>query len=457
MKKLFFFISVCLFLLVSCEPEPILSLDKESIDFSAEGGTQTIAVTANNVWNVVQPNTQTFFTVSPQGGEGNGSFTVTVQPNTTAANRDGQVVVTCTSRNISMTKTLRISQVCPAGRASLKIDEITPFDEGTKTMAAEGAVVKLTLTANAPWKLSCTPADVTLDRKDGQAGTFPITATVPACPDLEGRTITFSLSCMTSSGGIQESFSVKQAGGLLSYGGETYHAVKMKDGKWWMAENLRYVPSGYTPSSDPGNVQAGVYYPVVYDAANAAAVFSTADADIKANGYLYQSEVALGLKVGDITSEDQAMALEGARGLCPEGWHVPTRAEYVNLVGKSVGATTNTEAPYYDGSNGSLVMLNADGFNILPCGAVTINDVTKTSGSLMGALKGYERIASGFYCGSSFASVTYNTKEDPSSGIKNLMFTGLMPMTNKASEAEFTCNGSSLGFRSAASLRCVKD
>jgi uncharacterized protein (TIGR02145 family) len=196
---------------------------------------------------------------------------------------------------------------------------------------------------------------------------------------------------------------------------------------------------------------------VTYDAANASAVFSTAAADIAAQGYLYQSEVALGLKVGDITTEEQAKALEGTRGICPEGWHVPTRAEYVNLVGKSVGATTNAEAPYYDGSNGSIVLLNADGFNIQPWGAVTINDVTKTTGTLMGVLKGYEWIASGFYCGSSFASVTYNTKDDPSSGIKNLMFTGLMPMTNKATEAEYTCNGSSLGFRTAASLRCVKD
>ena len=37
------------------------------------------------------------------------------------------------------------------------------------------------------------------------------------------------------------------------------------------------------------------------------------------------------------------------------------------------------------------------------------------------------------------------------------MFTGFMPMTNKATEAEYTCNGSSVGFRTAASLRCVKD
>ena len=457
MKKLFPFLALYLFLFAACEPEPILTLDKESIEFSADGGTQTISVTANNVWSVMQPNMQTFFTVSPLSGEKTGYFTVKVDPNATAVNREGQVTVTCTSRDITISKTLKITQVCPAGHATCHIDEIVNFDENAKTMSAEGAIIKMTVTANAPWKISCASSDVTLDATSGEAGTSAVNATVPACPVFEGRAVTFSFSCKTASGGIEESFSIAQAGGLVVYGGETYHAVKMKDGKWWMAENLRYVPSGLTPSADLGNVSAGVYYPVTYDAANASAVFSTAAADIAAQGYLYQSEVALGLKVGDITTEEQAKALEGTRGICPEGWHVPTRAEYVNLVGKSVGATTNAEAPYYDGSNGSIVLLNADGFNIQPWGAVTINDVTKTTGTLMGVLKGYEWIASGFYCGSSFASVTYNTKDDPSSGIKNLMFTGLMPMTNKATEAEYTCNGSSLGFRTAASLRCVKD
>lgn len=34
MKKLFFLLAACLFILPSCEPDPVLSLDKSSIEFS---------------------------------------------------------------------------------------------------------------------------------------------------------------------------------------------------------------------------------------------------------------------------------------------------------------------------------------------------------------------------------------------------------------------------------------
>ena len=451
MKKFFVILAAGLFLFAACEPAPVLSVSPTALEVSADGCSQSISVTANNVWEVI-PDNSGIITVSPTSGTGNGFFTLTVKPNTTASFLSASVSVVCTSRGETARQTVSVSQLCKAGSASLKVDEIVDAD-GKKVPAA-GGLIKMTVTANAPWTLSCEESDVKLSATSGDNGSTAVVATVPANPGLEDRGINFKLSCKTAAGGVDISSVVGQAGGLV-YAGETYKVKKMKDGKWWMTENLRYVPEGMTPSSDAGNVKAGVYYPLVYE--NGAAAFTTSSADIKERGYLYQSEVALGLKVGDITTEEQAKALEGKRGICPEGWHVPTKAEIVNLVGKSVGATTNTEAPYYDGANGSIVKLNEDGFNMHPWGAVTINDVTKTTGTLMGALKGYEWLASGFYCGSSFASITYNTKDDPESGIKNVMFTGFMPMTNKATEAEYTCNGSNVGFRSAASLRCVKD
>ena len=454
MKKFIVILAAGLFLFAACEPAPVLSLSPTDLEFSEAGGSQSITVTANNVWSVI-PDNSGIVSVSPASGTGNGYFTITVKPNTTASFLSASVSVVCESRGETARQTVSITQSCPAGHASIKIDEIV--DANGKKVSAAGGLIKMTVTANAPWTLSVEPSDVKLSATSGGDGSTAVQATVPANPGLDDRGINFKLSCHTTAGGVDISAVVGQAGGEFVYAGETYHAVKMKDGKWWMSENLRYVPEGITPSDDVSNVTAGVYYPLVYDTEKAAAAFSTAAADIRKQGYLYQSEMALGLKVGDITSEDQARALEGTRGICPEGWHVPTKAEIVNLVGKSVGATTNPDAPYYDGANGSIVMLNADGFDIFSWGAVTINDVTKTSGTLMGALKGYEWLASGFYCGSSFASVSYNVKDDPASGIKNLMFTGFMPMTNKATEAEYTCNGSSVGFRTAASLRCVKD
>ena len=236
----------------------------------------------------------------------------------------------------------------------------------------------------------------------------------------------------------------------LEYGGEIYGIAKMADGKTWMTENLRYVPEGYVPGSDLNKVDSGVYLPVVV--ADGKAAFSSDKADIKRQGYLYQSEVALGLNVGDLKSVQDAMALEGAQGICPDGWHIPTLSDYLGLVGKSVGADTVADAPYYDGKNGSIQMLNADGFNLFACGAVSIQDNTKTSATLMGKAANYDYISSGFICGSTYAGCT--VKDDV---LTNIQFFGLMPMTNKATEAEFTANGSKLSYRIAAAVRCVKD
>lgn len=241
----------------------------------------------------------------------------------------------------------------------------------------------------------------------------------------------------------------------LSYAGEVYDIVKLADGKVWMAENLRYVPEGLTPSADLKNVTAGIYYPVVVNEEKTAAAFGKEE-DVKVMGYLYQSEVALGLKVGDITSVEQAQQLEGAQGICPKGWHVPTVSDITGLVGRAVSPiVTNTEAPYYNGTNGSIMLLNQDGFNIWPCGAITIQDNTKTAANLMGFLKNYDVITSGYYCGSTYAGVTYD-KTDPSK-MTNIQFFGLMPMTNKPAEADYTCNGAKLSYRIGASVRCVKD
>lgn len=246
--------------------------------------------------------------------------------------------------------------------------------------------------------------------------------------------------------------------GYFTYDGVKYNVVKMKDGKWWMAQNLAYLPEGYTPATDLSAVTAGVFAPLRIKADNTAAEFTTDAAVVAANGYLYQAEVALGLKVGDLTSVADAEKLEGAQGICPQGWHVPTLTEIVGLVGKSVGATTVETAPYYDGANGSIVKLNEDGFNMDAFGAISIQDNTKTSGSFMGWTSGYpDKLSSGMFCGSTYAGVTYNTSGDETSGVKNLQFYGFMPMTNKSSEAQYTCNGTKVSYRIAGPVRCVRN
>jgi uncharacterized protein (TIGR02145 family) len=238
---------------------------------------------------------------------------------------------------------------------------------------------------------------------------------------------------------------------FVTYGGVKYSARKMKDGKVWMTENLRYLPEGYTPSDDVDNVTAGVYYPLVLNAAGDGMEFSRSEEALETNGYLYQSEVTLGLKVGDIQDEEKAKSLEGAQGICPEGWHIPTAADIMGLVGKAVSYTTNEDAPYYDKvkKNAMLELLNADGFNFQPCGAVIVTNLTATKASLMGYNKSNPgKITSGYYCGSTSTGAT----KDKSGNITGYQFLAIMPMANNG-----TANGSKLSHRIGASVRCVMD
>ena len=88
---------------------------------------------------------------------------------------------------------------------------------------------------------------------------------------------------------------------------------------------------------------------------------------------------------------------------------------------------------------------------------VSINNNTVTAGTLSYTI--YEgRIAAGMMIGSTQnGSVTYNVNGDATSGLKNISFCGLMPMTNKATEAEYTCNGTNVSYRIAGALRCVRN
>lgn len=238
--------------------------------------------------------------------------------------------------------------------------------------------------------------------------------------------------------------------------GNVYKVVKLADGNYWMAENLRYVPEGLTPSQDLNNVTAGVYYPIKLAEDHKSVVFTTDENDIKASGYLYQAETAFGLAVNSLKSEEDAKKLEGAQGICPNGWHIPTASEILNLVGKAVSPfETNESAPYYDADkkNATIEKLNADGFNISATGAVSIIDNTKTSATLMGWLTANpDIIVSGYIYGSTFASISYTEKDNAESGVKNIQFLGIMPMANNG-----TANGSKVSYKIGAAVRCVKD
>lgn len=118
--------------------------------------------------------------------------------------------------------------------------------------------------------------------------------------------------------------------------GNVYKVVKLADGNYWMAENLRYVPEGKTVSDDPA-VESGIWYPLEITSEKDETITTdvvyvckvSKDVDyIKKVGYYYDLATAVGV---DKLSKDNITTFEGTQGICPKGWHIPTESEFSAL------------------------------------------------------------------------------------------------------------------------------
>lgn len=155
--------------------------------------------------------------------------------------------------------------------------------------------------------------------------------------------------------------------GYFIYKNEKYTTEKMSDGSVWMTQSMRYVPEGYTVSSDP-KVEAHIWAP--YTIVGVVPTPSTETEFVKKNGYLYDYQAIFG---EEITAEN-AGSFEGKQGICPNGWHVPTRAEYIDLCGYSGkgvnddAAITKEDAVFWDAGYGSVKKANELGWNVVLSG-----------------------------------------------------------------------------------------
>ena len=167
--------------------------------------------------------------------------------------------------------------------------------------------------------------------------------------------------------------------GYFIYKNERYNTVTLSNGSVWMAQPMRYVPEGYEVSTDPATGHIWAPYTVV----DGVAVPSTDKALVESNGYLYDMLAILGTT--EITDENAA-TFEGAQGICPNGWHVPTRAEFIALCGysnKAAGesaAVTDNTAVFYDATynGGKITAMNEAGWNVVLGGWMNKTGFTAT-------------------------------------------------------------------------------
>ena len=226
------------------------------------------------------------------------------------------------------------------------------------------------------------------------------------------------------------------------YDGVEYNTVTLADGNKWMAENLRFIPRGRTVSSNPVE-DAGIWYP----AANADKVADPAL--VESLGLLYDAATAFGVEA--VTLENAA-SFEGAQGICPKGWHIPTLTEMTGLVGHcSNSALVNPDGAYYDATikGASLAALAEAGWSWQ---FASMRNKANTAGKGSYTVTNYNGVYGimSYLIGSSMYQI--QTNEDGS--LKNVQYYYFMPTYNASNEKVTVAYGN---FLAGASLRCVKN
>lgn len=96
MKKVLFILPLAILMMASCKKEDqaaYVNADKEILEFSAEGGNESIKLSSNALWNI-ETDGQQWYSVSPVSGNGNAEITITVEGGyTEAVSRLAQITI----------------------------------------------------------------------------------------------------------------------------------------------------------------------------------------------------------------------------------------------------------------------------------------------------------------------------------------------------------------------------
>lgn len=142
LKKIFpfsIFLILITLLLLSCkkDPAPELNIAISSLTVQNKSGSEKVTFTCNGKWSV--SSSETWFTVSPSFGNGNGEVTVTYTDNQALEERKGNINFTTGT----LAKTLKITQ----SRTHLDIDN------QTLSFTKESAGARISIVSNSDWQV----------------------------------------------------------------------------------------------------------------------------------------------------------------------------------------------------------------------------------------------------------------------------------------------------------------
>lgn len=255
------------------------------------------------------------------------------------------------------------------------------------------------------------------------------------------------------------------------YDGVKYNTVKLSNGQIWMAQPMRYAPKGYTVSANPKE-ESHIWYPYTFVNEGAPAAIKandvkalTDDASVEKYGYLYDFYAAANVKE---VNANNMKSFEGVQGICPKGWHIPTRADYLALCGYSNKGKDDSapvkkeDALFYDAvyDGGKVASFDAAGWNFVRTGARSktnfaaagqyMNTQLWSGNTSLTNIVG--QAAMTYYLTSTYA--THTEKDGKLTGISmfGLMTTYTM---DKYPEGRVTLANNSVN--NGAQLRCVRD
>jgi hypothetical protein len=163
---------------------------------AAEGGAQTVTVTANVAWTVTK--TGDFLSLSAASGSNNGAFVITAAENAATVTRSGTVTVT----GGGLVRTVGVTQAAAEPDAST-LSVATP-DLGSVPTA--GATYTVAVTSNTAWAVTAAGFITAIPNSGAGDGTFTIAVAENAA------TVTRSGTFTVTAGALTETKTVTQLG-----------------------------------------------------------------------------------------------------------------------------------------------------------------------------------------------------------------------------------------------------
>lgn len=356
-----------------------ISVSPSSQDVSYLGGEVPINITSNTSWTISSD--KDWVTFSETQGSGNKTITATVAPNTTKAKDVATITIT--------TKYAKIQATTKINR-DVETISVSPTSQDISCLGGE---VSISVTSNTSWTASSSKNWATLSVSSG-SGNGTITVTISKNTSLKADTAIVTLTTVL---GETASTSIIRLG-IEKCKASDYPQVTIGS-QVWMAEN--YHCSMYDTQSEAYNAswltnntiptsESYIYTPYYTDASDKSKWDSYSkqygvnltEAQIEKLGYLYNWAAAVGVADG----QKQTATFSGNRqGICPNGWHVPSEAEWQTLydyiysaqklTSSAVGKYLKTTSGWYSGDSHYKPGLDTYGFAALPAGSASGSSV----------------------------------------------------------------------------------